>query len=74
MNKLKNPMFWIGIVSAIFLAANIDPETLTQWNLVLEALLEILLNPVKLVAAFIAVYSMWNDNSTKKLDIPFKKK
>lgn len=74
MNKFKNPMFWIGLVTTIFLASGIDPESLTSWTLVYEGLVSIVENPVKLIAVIGAVYAIFNDNSTKKLDIPFKKK
>lgn len=73
MNKLKNPSLWIGIIVAILLAAGIDPSTVTTWDAVLEGLNSIVNNPYKLFLVGIAIYTTWNDASTKKLDIPFKK-
>lgn len=67
--KLTNPVFWIGIFMTIIAAGGVDFETLTSWPLLAEALLSILYNPVALIAVSIAVYSQWNDNSTKKLDL-----
>ena len=39
--KLKNPMFYIGLIAIIFASAGIDATTLTSWNLLLTALVGI---------------------------------
>ena len=68
MEKLKNPYFWLSVFALIFSAAGIDFETLTSWILFFQALLDIILNPVAIVAVITAFLGIWNDNSTKGLD------
>ena len=66
--KLKNPMFYIGLIAIIFASAGIDATTLTSWNLLLTALLSIVENPFTLICVIIAVVGVFNDNSNKGLD------
>ena len=66
--KFKNPYFWLSVFALIFSAAGIDFETLTSWQLLMQALVDILLNPVAIVAVITAFLGIWNDNSTKGLD------
>ena len=68
MEKLKNPYFWLSVFALIFSAAGIDFETLTSWQLLAQALIDILMNPVAIVAIITAFLGIWNDNSTKGLD------
>lgn len=67
-NKIKNPLFWFGMISTVLLAAGVDFETLTSWPLLAESLLGILKNPVSLVLCITTAYTVFNDNSTKGLD------
>ncbi|SCJ49338.1 holin%2C phage phi LC3 family [uncultured Clostridium sp.] len=66
-NRFKNPYFWLGLGGVIFSAAGIDFKTLTSWNLLWEALLSILANPVAVVAVIAAVIGVCVDTSTKGL-------
>ena len=66
--KLKNPYFWLSVFALIFTASGIDFQTLTSWQLLAQALMDILLNPVAIVAIITAFLGIWNDNSTKGLD------
>ena len=66
--KLKNPYFWLSVFALIFSAAGIDFETLTSWQLLAQAFMDILMNPVAIVAIITAFLGIWNDNSTKGLD------
>ena len=67
-DKIKNPYFWLGIVSIIFAAANIDFNTLTSWQLLYEALISIIQNPVAIIAVIGAVIAVFNDNGSPGLD------
>ena len=67
-SKLKNPVFWIGLVSAVLLAGGVDFETLTSWKLLSSAVFGILSNPVALALSVTTAYSIFNDNGTKGLD------
>lgn len=66
--KLKNPYFWLSAIALIFSASGVDFNQLTSWSLLVKALLDILNNPVCIVAVITAFLGIWNDNSTKGLD------
>ena len=66
--KLKNPYFWLSVFALIFSASGIDFQTLTSWQLLVQALVDILMNPVAIVAVITAFLGIWNDNSTSGLD------
>lgn len=66
--KLKNPYFWLSVFALIFSASGIDFQTLTSWQLLAQAFIDILMNPVAIVAIITAFLGIWNDNSTKGLD------
>lgn len=66
--KIKNPYFWLSTVALIFSASGIDFNTLTSWQLMGQALISIISNPVAVVAVLTAFLGIWNDNSTKGLD------
>ena len=73
--KLKNPYFWLSVFALIFSASGIDFQALTSWQLLAQAFMDILMNPVAIVAIITAFLGIWNDNSTKGLDgfLPNKK-
>ena len=66
--KLKNPYFYLSVVALIFSASGVDFNELTSWNLLGKALIDIINNPVCVVAVITAFLGIWNDNSTKGLD------
>ena len=66
--KLKNPYFYLSVIGLIFSASGVDFNQLTSWSLLGKALMEILNNPVCVVAVVTAFLGIWNDNSTKGLD------
>ena len=66
--KFKNPYFYLSVIGLIFASAGVDFNTLTSWQLLGNALLSILNNPVSVLAVATALIGIWNDNSTKGLD------
>ncbi len=66
--KLRNPYFYLSVVALIFSASGVDFNQLTSWALFIEALKDIINNPVAVVAVITAFLGIWNDNSTKGLD------
>ena len=66
--KFRNPYFWLSMFALIFSASGIEFNTLTSWQLLGEALLSILNNPVAVVAVLTAMLGIWNDNSTHGMD------
>lgn len=65
-NKLKNPLFWVSLISIVLAAGGVSFETLTSWELFANALISILQNPVALIACVVAFYGVWMDNGVKK--------
>ena len=72
--KFKNPYFWLSVIALIFSASGVDFNQLTSWILLIDALVEIIKNPVSVVAVTTALLGIWNDNSTKGIDKPQIKK
>lgn len=66
--KFRNPYFWLSVFALIFSASGIEFNTLTSWQLLGDALLNIMNNPVSIVAVITAMLGIWNDNSTKGMD------
>ena len=66
--KLKNPYFYISLIALIFASAGIDIETLTSWQAVGEALINMLENPFTVLCEIVAIIGVFNDNSTPGLD------
>ena len=66
--KFRNPYFWLSMFALIFSASGVEFDTLTSWQLLGDALLSILNNPVAIVAVITAMLGIWNDNSTKGMD------
>ncbi|STB59707.1 phage holin [Clostridium perfringens] len=64
--RLKNPAFWLGVLGVIFSASGVDFNTLTSWSLLGQAFLNILANPVAVVAVA-ALIGVVVDPSTKGL-------
>jgi uncharacterized membrane protein len=67
-DKIRNPYFWLSCIALIFSASGVDFNELTSWQLLGQALVGILNNPVSVVAVITAFLGIWNDNSTKGLD------
>lgn len=66
-NRLKNPYFWLGLGGVIFSAAGVDFNSLTSWSLLGQAFLNILSNPVAILAVAAALVGVIVDPSTKGL-------
>ena len=66
--KLRNPYFYISVIGLVFSAAGVDLNTLTTWQLLGEALMNMLENPFILFCEIVAIMGVFNDNSTPGLD------
>lgn len=65
--RLHNPIFWIGLAGIAFAAAGVDFNTLTSWELMKQALINIIKNPVAIVAVISAIVGVFTDTSTPGL-------
>lgn len=63
-SRFKNIYLYIGLIGIVFAAAGINPNTLTSWVLVKDAILGILANPVAVASVIMAVVGVFVDNST----------
>lgn len=62
--RMKNPWFWVGIVSVAITAIGVDPMTFTSWAAVLDGIKAVAQNPVQLVTMILAVLSVFIDPTT----------
>lgn len=62
--RMKNPWFWVGIVSVAITAIGVDPMTFTSWATVFEGIKAVAQNPVQLVTMILAVLSVFIDPTT----------
>ena len=62
--RFKNIFFWLGIIGTIFSAAKIDIQTMTSWSLLIDALKNIIMNPIMLLSVVAAVVGVFVDTST----------
>lgn len=62
--RMKNPWFWVGVISVAITAIGVDPMTFTSWAAVLEGIKAVAQNPVQLVTMILAVLSVFIDPTT----------
>ena len=65
--RLKNPWFWIGLISIAVTAMGVDPQSLVSWQAVADCALDVLRNPVQLVTVALAVLAVFVDPTTSGL-------
>lgn len=65
--RLKNPWFWVGVISIAIASIGLDPTTMTTWGAVWAAALAVLHNPVQLVTVVLAVLAVFIDPTTAGL-------
>lgn len=65
--RMRNPWFWVGIVSAVVSALRVDVNALTSWGAVWSCLAGIIENPVQLATLCLTVLSVFIDPTTAGL-------
>lgn len=65
--RLKNPWFWVGVISIAIASIGLDPTTMTTWGAVWTAAVAVLHNPVQLVTVVLAVLAVFIDPTTAGL-------
>lgn len=69
--RFKNPMFWVGIIVAVFATVlaqlGMSWEQVTSWAVFGQLLLDAVSNPVVVVAVISAVYNAIIDPTTAGL-------
>lgn len=62
--RMKNPWFWVGVISVAITAIGVDPMTFTSWAAVFDGIKAVAQNPVQLVTMILAVLSVFIDPTT----------
>jgi len=65
--RIKNPWFWVGVISVALTAIGVDPQTFTSWQSVLNGILSVLSNPVQLGTFILSILSVFIDPTTNGL-------
>ena len=65
--RLKNPLWWIGLLGVIFTAMGVSPEMLTDWGILWENLVALARNPFLLASVIAAVIGYNTDPTTAGL-------
>lgn len=63
-SRIKNPWFWVGLVGVVLTAMGIRAEMLTSWQVVGEAIVNLLCNPFILFSTIAAVLGVFVDPTT----------
>ena len=63
--RAKNPYFWIGLGGVVLAAMGIEPSMFTSWQLVWDALVNLVQNPFMLGSVLLAVLGVVTDPTTK---------
>lgn len=62
--RLKNPLWWIGLLGVICTAMGVSPEMFTDWSILWENLLALLKNPFLLGSVVVAIIGYNTDPTT----------
>lgn len=63
--RAKNYIVYIGILGVVLASVNVDINSLTSWQIVVEVAKDIIFNPVKLIGFTGAIAGVLADTSTK---------
>lgn len=72
VSRYKNPWFYVGIGGMLLIAMGIEPETLTSWKLVGDAIMQFISNPVAIFGAVAAMLGVFTNPTTKGIRDPKK--
>lgn len=62
--RLKNPWFWVGVMSTILAAMGVSPEMFTSWEMVCTTFWALVTNPFQLGCVVVAVLAIFVDPTT----------
>ena len=62
--RLKNPWFWVGLVSVILTAMGVSPEVFTSWEILWENIVSLVKNPFMLGSVALSVLGVFVDPTT----------
>lgn len=62
--RIRNPWFWVSLLGVILAAMGINPEMLTSWEAVIQAVCDLFANPFMLGSVAVAVLGVFIDPTT----------
>lgn len=62
--RIKNPWFWVGLLSTILAAMGVSPEMFTSWDVVRDAICSLINNPFQIGCVVLAVLGVFVDPTT----------
>lgn len=62
--RMKNPWFWVGVVSIVISAMGVAPEMFTSWDIVWKSVVDLFTNPFQLGAVALALLGVFVDPTT----------
>jgi phi LC3 family holin len=62
--RFKNVWFWVGVGGVLLTALGIEPQMLTSWEALKQAVMDVLGNPFLLGSAAIALLGQFVDPTT----------
>ena len=62
--RMKNPWFWVSLISVILTAMGVSPEMFTSWETVIQAIRDLVSNPYMLFSVTLAVLGVFIDPTT----------
>lgn len=65
--RITNPIFWTTLIGLFLGTTRINPETLTSWNSLKDALLSVVGNPYLVGCFIVAMFGQWNNPVVKGL-------
>ena len=63
--RYKNPYFWTGLIGIMIAASGIDVTMLTDWPAVGQAIVDVVMNPLAIVAVGMAALGVFVNPTTK---------
>ena len=62
--RMKNPWFWVGVVSIIFTAMGVSPEMFTSWDILWDHIVALVKNPFLLGSTALSILGVFVDPTT----------
>ena len=62
--RIKNPVFWIGLLALFFATLGVDVSTLTSWGALQGCLKSLVTNPFAIGSVIIAIIGYLTDHTT----------